>query len=157
MMVTILRIVRRKADNRCIYGTLSVSRPFGSRLVENYLCHTLELPWRDNDKGKSCIPPGTYPAFVRTDGPKGWRLELRNTQDRKNIQIHVGNTPNQIEGCILVGLTSSFLSMTSSVTHSLMVAGEMSLNSLITEGGRTLGDLTASTCIAFCNGGSFLS
>lgn len=68
------------------------------------LCYTLELPWKDNKKNVSCIPTGTYGGFIRTDGTRGWRIELKAVPGRGNIQIHVGNYPSDILGCILVGM-----------------------------------------------------
>lgn len=38
---------------------------------------------------------------VRSDGPKGWRLELLNTGHRQNIQVHRAHKSMYIEGCIL--------------------------------------------------------
>ena len=38
---------------------------------------------------------------VRSDGPKGWRLELQNTGHRSNIQIHRAHRTMAIQGCIL--------------------------------------------------------
>ncbi|BDX05909.1 DUF5675 family protein [Planctobacterium marinum] len=65
---------------------------------------TLELPWRDNRNDISHIPSGTYRAFIRTDGSRGFRLELINVPgERRNVQIHSGNTVKDIEGCILIG------------------------------------------------------
>ncbi len=31
---------------------------------------TLELPWKDNERGKSCIPEGTYKVQEMTPNPK---------------------------------------------------------------------------------------
>lgn len=65
---------------------------------------TLELPWRNNEKGISCVDAGTYPATIRADGTLGWRVELIDESgNRKNIQLHVGNYQRQIKGCVLVG------------------------------------------------------
>lgn len=77
---------------------------------------TFELPWRNNEKDISQIPPGTYPAFIRSDGDLGWRVELRNVPDRVNVQLHVGNYTSQTEGCILLG-TSITRSGSTCATH----------------------------------------
>ncbi|MEW8508779.1 MAG: DUF5675 family protein [Candidatus Thiodiazotropha sp.] len=66
---------------------------------------TLELPDRNNEPSISRIPKGKYPAKIRSDGSRKWRVELSNVQDREWIQIHVGNYQSEIEGCILVGST----------------------------------------------------
>jgi len=49
----------------------------------------------------SRIRLGSYELMPRTDGPKGWRLELQNTGHRSNIQIHRAHRSMYIEGCIL--------------------------------------------------------
>lgn len=67
------------------------------------LCFTLEEPWKDNKKGISCIPTGTYKCVPHngTRFKDVWRLE--NVPNRKAILIHNGNTTDDIEGCILTG------------------------------------------------------
>jgi hypothetical protein len=78
------------------------------------LCYTLELPWKHNKHNISCIPYGSYGGYVRTDGTKGWRIELTGVPSRSHTQIHVGNYPSEIRGCILVGTGFT----TNMVTHS---------------------------------------
>lgn len=66
--------------------------------------YTLELPWKDNERNVSCILCGEY-AVVPHDGPKFkdcWRL--LEVPERSGILIHIGNTPNDTQGCILPGL-----------------------------------------------------
>ena len=81
---------------------------------DTQLCYTLELPWKDNQNNISCIPVGSYTGTIRTDGNKGWRIELVGVPNRGNVQIHVGNYPSDILGCILVGLAWSTNMVTSS-------------------------------------------
>lgn len=75
-----------------------------------YLSYTYELPYKENQSGpnygktqssQSRIKIGVYELVPRSDGPKGWRLELQNTGHRQNIQIHRAHTSMFIEGCIL--------------------------------------------------------
>jgi hypothetical protein len=77
-----------------------------------WLCYTYELPWKADAAGKSInkksrVEMGVYELRVRTDGKsrdqggKGWRLELRNTKHRDNVQIHRAAPSMYIEGCIL--------------------------------------------------------
>ncbi len=68
-----------------------------------FLTHTLELPWNNNRSFISSIPAGTYSAFLRYDKNDKWRLQLENVPNRSGVQIHIGNWPSQIEGCVLVG------------------------------------------------------
>lgn len=64
---------------------------------------TLELPWRGNQNEISAIPAGSYPATVRDDGDKGWRLELKDVPGRTLVDVHIGNWPKDSIGCILLG------------------------------------------------------
>lgn len=79
------------------------------QLPDGWQCFTLELPWRDNKRGVSCIPAGTYKAFKRNSPKNGPVFELRDVPSRTSIQCHAGNFTRQIEGCILVGDAIRFL------------------------------------------------
>lgn len=71
---------------------------------------TLEEPWVDNQPNISCIPEGLYRCLPH-NGPK-WQdvWELINVANRKGILIgHPGNTTDDIEGCILLGLSHGTL------------------------------------------------
>lgn len=64
---------------------------------------TLERPWLNNERGKSCIPAGTY-ACKRVDSPKfGNTFEVTGVTGRSAILFHKGNLSNDTHGCILVG------------------------------------------------------
>jgi hypothetical protein len=41
-----------------------------------HMAYTLEPAWRDNERRASCIPPGTYPLRIRTEG--GFFMPERN-------------------------------------------------------------------------------
>lgn len=71
---------------------------------------TLEPPWVDknedgiSDKNVSRIPAGTYPAHRKLSPKRGYEVfELENVPGRTNIEIHIGNTTADTEGCILLG------------------------------------------------------
>ena len=64
---------------------------------------TLELPWRNNEKGNSCILSGYYTIEPRRSDRHGQHLIVNNTQPRELILLHVGNKPTDTNGCILVG------------------------------------------------------
>jgi hypothetical protein len=68
--------------------------------------YTCEDDWRDNAKGKSCIPAGTY-VLKRTIHHKHGipTFEVTGVPNRSRILIHSGNTEEDVEGCILVGLS----------------------------------------------------
>jgi hypothetical protein len=69
---------------------------------------SLELPWRDNRRSVSCIPPGVYTVRLR----EAWRrsrdhgptYEVCNVPGRTGILFHPGNTIDDVEGCIAPGL-----------------------------------------------------
>ncbi len=71
-----------------------------------YLCYSYELPWLQDAAGRSLgnvsrIKTGFYDLQVRTEEPKGWRLELQDTGHRTNIQVHRAAPNLFIQGCIL--------------------------------------------------------
>ena len=71
------------------------------------VCQTLELPWRDNERGVSCIPDGEYLCKRDFYHAKGYEVfELQNVEKRSAILIHVGNFLKDTKGCILVGMVS---------------------------------------------------
>ena len=96
---------------------------FGEITVDgtDFKCASLELPWRDNAGGKSCIPPGTYLFRWRTDSPKHgacyeeWddtaTARREDVPGRENIQLHAFNLAGDTEkgyvsealGCIAPG------------------------------------------------------
>jgi len=73
-----------------------------------FICYTLELPWRDNVKGESCIPCGDYKVeWEYSPKFKTSLYELRDVPNRTEIKFHAGNWVNQTDGCILPGLTQA--------------------------------------------------
>jgi hypothetical protein len=66
--------------------------------------YTVELPWRDNEIGVSCIPTGEYPMsrhdwFTKPEAQ--WRVD--GVEPRSDILFHVGNTVDDLRGCIAPG------------------------------------------------------
>lgn len=94
-----LKVIRKNIHSKSIIGELWCN--------EYYLCRTLELPWKFNIKSISCIPIGTYGASLRYDKNDKWRLQLTGVKGRSGVQIHIGNYPSEIQGCILVGMDAS--------------------------------------------------
>jgi hypothetical protein len=70
--------------------------------------HTLELPWRDNQTGISCIPPGVY-AVAFFDSPKFKRtiLRLKGVPGREAVEIHPANHVAELRGCIALGVRTN--------------------------------------------------
>lgn len=66
---------------------------------------SLELPWKDNKTGISCIPLGIYKVtttFSNRFKQNMW--EVLNVPSRKGIRIHPANFVQQLEGCIALGI-----------------------------------------------------
>lgn len=68
-------------------------------------CHTLELPWLDNQRNISCIPVGEYHCKKRYSQRFENHFHILNVPNRSYILIHHGNYFRDTEGCILVGRT----------------------------------------------------
>ena len=101
-----LYLNRYDATQRGITGLLYIDgSPYG---------FTVERPWKDNQKSVSCIPEGKYKVKFREDPTPltmhyrqkydyfNFHLELQDVKDRSGIYIHVGNKPEDVEGCIAV-------------------------------------------------------
>lgn len=67
------------------------------------ICYTLELPWKDNKKGISCIPAGVYKCAYVNSPRFGQALKVFDVPNRKYILFHVGNFLKDTHGCILLG------------------------------------------------------
>lgn len=94
-----LTLIRIHSDLLSTRGVLK----YGSTV----LCHTLELPWRSNDKNVSCIPEGTY-SLLKANSPRfGNVFYFRDVPARSGILIHAGNSVADTRGCVLVGLDCS--------------------------------------------------
>lgn len=88
-------------------------------IAGNAWCLTLELPWRDNAAGASCIPPGTY-RMLWTMSPRLRRrtYEVIGVEGRAGIRVHEGNLAGDVAkgyvthslGCPLVGARMGVLS-----------------------------------------------
>lgn len=97
-------ISRYKEDERQTLGILKIFAD-ETKSREVFKSRTLELPWRDNRSGISCIPKGEYicrwtysPVFKRRMyevlGVPGGRLGIR---------MHSANFTRQLRGCIAQG------------------------------------------------------
>ena len=65
------------------------------------ICHTIELPWKNNQQNISCIPEGTYPLCRRYSEKFGWHLQVQNVPGRDLILLHPANNALlELEGCI---------------------------------------------------------
>lgn len=84
---------------------------FGTLTIDGKEFKTGELPWRDNAKGKSCIPAGVYLVSWRPSGKYGHKYQLQGVPGRDHILIHSANYVGdedlgykaQVDGCIALG------------------------------------------------------
>lgn len=116
----------------------------------NFTCDTLELPWRDNQGGVSCIMPDTYkcwtwhsPTFNRTV------LRLEDKHGRTNVLVHSGNFGgdttkgeySDILGCTEVGRGYGTLKAPNGKMQFAILNSSVTLNDLISaigEGNHTI-------------------
>ena len=68
---------------------------------------TIENPWLDNKKTDSCIPTGTYICKPVNSPRFGKTIEVTNVPNRSHILFHAGNSPDDTDGCILLGLNGT--------------------------------------------------
>ena len=93
--------IRRNIEPEATIGTVIVGG--------EVLCFSLELPYYGNRRNVSCIPPGVY-ICTRSFSPKfGEVYKVNNVYQRSNILIHSGNTVDDIEGCIVLGMRTGYI------------------------------------------------
>lgn len=106
-----MRTVNIFRMERSDQGTLGIMS------FEDFKCYTLELPWRNNEIGTSCIPAEEYDVEIRVSPKYGRVYWVRNVPKREWILIHSGNYAGDIEkgfkthvrGCILLGQKKGYL------------------------------------------------
>ena len=72
-------------------------------ILYNHLpvCHSIELPWKENKTKKSCIPEGRYELVKRCSRRFKQHLLVKNVPGRWFILIHPANDAFQeLSGCI---------------------------------------------------------
>ena len=73
--------------------------------------YTLEPPWRDNERGRSCIPVGEYKCSRYPSKRFGKTFIVMNVPGRDGILFHVGNWEKDTSGCILLGIERTHKSL----------------------------------------------
>jgi len=114
-----MTLIRYDRNERRTIGQLHID--------EVWECYTLEDPVREGPKipGKTAIPTGRYRVSMTvserakrgglwTPDPKFRLPLLEEVPGFEGIRIHSGNTPENTEGCILVGKTKAADSIGSS-------------------------------------------
>jgi hypothetical protein len=105
-----LLLDRESLTDKSTGGSLYVVEP----AEERFECYTLEDKVREipgksvsewKIKGKTAIPIGTYKVILAPSPKRGGKLMplLLKVPGFVGVQIHVGNTDEDTEGCILLG------------------------------------------------------
>ena len=107
-----LELIRTSKSRYCTYGTLN---NMSNGLP---LCHTMELPWVNNEKGISCIPTGIYKCipYVGTNNKRAFKIQ--DVPSRTDILIHIANIPSDLSGCIAPGMKPGILDSEPAVLES---------------------------------------
>ena len=101
------------------YNTYDVTMGMLNILGESHEpIFTLELPWQDNATDISCIPDGQYLCKPHESPSQGSVYKVFDVPYRDHILIHIGNTTDDIEGCILVGASAGTLNGKPAVLNS---------------------------------------
>ena len=87
-------IIDRKFYHDCTTGRVS----FG-----DFHCHSLELPWLNNDNNVSCIPNGIYHCKKINSPNHGECFKIMNVPFRSLVRGHIGNFISSTLGCVLFG------------------------------------------------------
>ncbi|HYC32257.1 MAG TPA: DUF5675 family protein [Gemmatimonadales bacterium] len=100
-----LMLTRKENTEDGVFGVLAVP---GAPM----LLHTCEDDWTQNRRGLSCIPAGTYPLQRTIYHRHGYEtFEVTAVPGRSRILIHPGNTENDVQGCIAVGMRRGTLTV----------------------------------------------
>lgn len=81
-------LLRPESTDQGTFGRLD----FGAQSV-----HTLELPWRDNRRQKSCIPPGEYRCALVQSPRFGRVYEVKGVPGRSAVLIHAANFAGDVD------------------------------------------------------------
>src|ERR1700720_2163405 len=68
---------------------------------DRLMMYSIELPWKDNLAGVSCIPEGRYELVKRYNDKFNRHLQVMNVPQREFILIHPANDAmHELKGCI---------------------------------------------------------
>jgi len=96
MVIITIELTRIKSTDNGTFGFLS--KEYGDPF-----CLTYELPWHDNKTNVSCIPAKRYMCILGENSNYKEVFHVHRVPGRENVQIHIGNTAKDTQGCILVG------------------------------------------------------
>ena len=95
----ILTLRRSASTDQGTFGVLA----FGGQVMRS-----LELPWRDNRRQRSCIPPGSYRCSLMQSPRFGRVYGVHEVPGRSAVLLHAANLAGdvdlgyttQLQGCI---------------------------------------------------------
>lgn len=70
------------------------------------IAYSIELPWRNNERRRSCIPEGVYPIATRNSATFGKCPIILGVPNRSGILVHAANDADdtdgyaELQGCI---------------------------------------------------------
>lgn len=94
--MTTAKLIRYHFGLRATLGILKLN-------VAHSPIYTLELPWRENAADISCIPVGSYKVTPYSSEKFPNVYQINNVPGRDSILLHVGNSPTDTHGCVLLG------------------------------------------------------
>ncbi len=98
-------LLRRPYTDQGTIGVLAIPEV-------QYQSYSIELPWRENQTGISCVPVDTYLLFPRWSNHwNSFVYQFKDVPDRSAVQIHWGNVAGDKSlgfkshslGCVLLG------------------------------------------------------
>lgn len=103
-----MNLSKEKNVNMKTRHTLILQRIYGEegtngtlRYQGEKICHTIELPWRNNLKRLSCIPIGQYRLIKKKYHKHGEQIGISRVLHREAILIHAANNAQkELMGCI---------------------------------------------------------
>lgn len=84
----IVSLTRRPSTDEGTFGVLT----FGNNRL-----YSLELPWRDNKRQRSCIPPGVYECSIVRSPRFGRVYGVANVKGRSHVLFHSANFAGDVE------------------------------------------------------------
>ena len=103
MGLTTQTVAKMLRERIVLERTYHEGQTTGEFLMNGQKFYTVELPWLDNQKQKSCIPEGGYICIKRHSPKYGWHYHLQDVKNRSYVLIHPANYTHQLLGCIAPG------------------------------------------------------
>mgnify|MGYP003626840061 CR=1 FL=1 len=124
-----LLIIRDTFTKKSIIGKLFING--------EWMCDTLELPYKDNQRSISSIPAGQYKVRLRLARESASRdylhLLVEDVKDRSYILFHRGNSAKDSRGCILVGIGRK-----QDFVHNSVLAMDLLMKEILNLGGTNI-------------------